>query len=131
MRISFFLHSFHTGQRPSYNANGYGNTQRSFGGQNGGAPRQYYGDRQPRMNFNNGGVPPKTYNNFDPSAASSKIDIDSKKVGMVIGRGGGKIREIQVNFNVHVKIGEFLSSSYHYSVFFPPFQMREFLIGVC
>jgi len=90
------------GQRPSYNANGYGNTQRSFG-QNG-APRQYYGDRQPRMNFNNGGVAPKTYNNFDPSAASSKIDIDSKKVGMVIGRGGGKIREIQVNFNVHVKI---------------------------
>lgn len=59
------------------------------------------------MNFNNGGVAPKTYNNFDPSAASSKIDIDSKKVGMVIGRGGGKIREIQVNFNVHVKIGEF------------------------
>lgn len=59
------------------------------------------------MNFNNGGGPPKTYNNFDPSAASSKIDIDSKKVGMVIGRGGGKIREIQVNFNVHVKIGEF------------------------
>lgn len=59
------------------------------------------------MNFNNGGAAPRTYNNFDPTSASSKIDIDSKKVGMVIGRGGGKIREIQDNFNVHVKIGEF------------------------
>lgn len=97
---------FNVGQRPSYNANGYGNNQRSFG-QNG-AGRQYYGERQPRMNFNNGGAAPRTYNNFDPTSASSKIDIDSKKVGMVIGRGGGKIREIQDNFNVHVKIGEFL-----------------------
>lgn len=110
--VIFFL--LFIGQRPSYNAgNGYGNPQRSFG-QNGGPPRQYYGDRQPRMNagFNNGGGPPKPFNNFDPSAASSKIDIDSKKVGMVIGRGGGKIREIQVNFNVHVKIGEYILLGY-------------------
>lgn len=91
------------GQRPSYNANGYGgNNQRSFG-QNGAGRFNNYGDRQPRVNFNNGGAP-RTYNNFDPSSASSKMDIDSKKVGMVIGRGGGKIREIQDNFNVHVKI---------------------------
>jgi len=92
------------GQRPSY-ANGNGYQQRSFG-QNGGAGRQHFyggGERQPRMNFNNGGAP-RTYNNFDPNSASSKMDIDSKKVGMVIGRGGGKIREIQDNFNVHVKI---------------------------
>jgi len=89
-------------QRPSYNANGYGSGQQRSFGQNG-AGRQYYGDRQPRVNFNNGGAP-RTYNNFDPTSASSKMDIDSKKVGMVIGRGGGKIREIQDNFNVHVKI---------------------------
>lgn len=95
------------GQRPSYaNGNGYGNQQRSFG-QNGAGRQHFYGggERQPRMNFNNGGAP-RTYNNFDPNSASSKMDIDSKKVGMVIGRGGGKIREIQENFNVHVKIGE-------------------------
>lgn len=101
--IGIFGFVWCTGQRPNYNANGYGNNQRSFG-QNG-AGRQYYGDRQPRMNFNNGGAP-RTYNNFDPTSASSKMDIDSKKVGMVIGRGGGKIREIQDSFNVHVKIGE-------------------------
>lgn len=59
------------------------------------------------MNFNNGA--PRAYNNFDPNSASSKMDIDSKKVGMVIGRGGGKIREIQDNFNVHVKIGKYLN----------------------
>lgn len=58
------------------------------------------------MNFNNGAAPRAAYNNFDPNSASSKMDIDSKKVGMVIGRGGGKIREIQDNFNVHVKIGK-------------------------
>lgn len=98
------------GQRPNYNANGYGNQQRSFG-QNGTGRQQYYGDRQPRMNFNNGGAP-RTYNNFDPNSASSKMDIDSKKVGMVIGRGGGKIREIQDNFNVHVKIGNFFFMNY-------------------
>lgn len=94
------------GQRPNYNANGYGNQQRSFGQNGNGVGRQqFYGDRQPRMNFNNGA--PRTYNNFDASAASQKMDIDSKKVGMVIGRGGGKIREIQDNFHVHVKIGTF------------------------
>lgn len=91
------------GQRPNYNANGYGNNPRSFGQNGNGVGRQqFYGDRQPRMNFNNGA--PRTYNNFDANAASQKMDIDSKKVGMVIGRGGGKIREIQENFNVHVKI---------------------------
>jgi len=93
------------GYQGGYAANGNGYQQRSFG-QNGGAGRQHFyggGERQPRMNFNNGGAP-RTYNNFDPNSASSKMDIDSKKVGMVIGRGGGKIREIQDNFNVHVKI---------------------------
>lgn len=112
MRTNWIFFFWCLGQRQNYNATGggggggggYGNNQRSFG-QNG-AGRQYY-DRQPRMNFNNGGGgPPRNYNNFDSNSASSKMDIDSNKVGMVIGRGGGKIREIQDNFNVHVKIGE-------------------------
>lgn len=101
------LCSFYANRFPgATNGGGYGNNQRSFAQPAGG--RQFYGDRQQRMNFNG---PPRTgggYNNFSQSAASSKIDIDSSKVGMVIGRGGGKIREIQVNFNVHVKIGTFL-----------------------
>jgi len=94
----------------SYNG-GYGG-QRSYGGQNGGG-RQYYGqqDRQPRQNFNGGQsrVGGGTGGggggfSFPQGSASSIIEIDTNKVGMVIGRGGGKIREIQQNFNVHVKI---------------------------
>lgn len=91
------------GQRPSYSSSGNGYSQRGFAQNNGGRHHQ---ERQPRMNnFNNGGAPRQF--NFDPSSPFSKIDIDSKKVGMVIGRGGGKIREIQDNFKVHVKIGMF------------------------
>lgn len=116
MLLLVFFFARRTGQRPSYNANGYGSQQRSFGQNGNGVGRQFYGDRQPRMNFNNGA--PRTYNNFDANAASQKMDIDSKKVGMVIGRGGGKIREIQDNFNVHVKIGTFNTITlytWHYS----------------
>lgn len=73
--------------------------------QGGGRP---YGDRQPRQNY--GGGPPQP--NFvipyipDGSPASS-IEIESDKVGMVIGKKGSKIREIQSNFNVQVKIGKY------------------------
>lgn len=35
-----------------------------------------------------------------------KMEVDSSKVGMIIGKGGSKIREIQDNHNVNVKIGE-------------------------
>lgn len=37
---------------------------------------------------------------------ASKMEVDSTKVGMIIGKGGSKIREIQDNHNVNVKIGE-------------------------
>lgn len=101
------------GGRPSYNANGfqgqrtggYGGQQPGFGG-----TRQFYGQQErggQRPSF--GGQP--RYNNYQQSGASEKIDIESNKVGMVIGRGGGKIREIQDNFNVHVRIGKYLTRS--------------------
>lgn len=105
---------YQSGGRPSYNASGFGGAPRSTGGygQNGagGGGRQYYGsqERPQRQNFGGpaaGGQP--RFNNFQQSGASEKIDIESNKVGMVIGRGGGKIREIQENFNVHVKIGTY------------------------
>lgn len=94
------------GNRPY--SGGYG--QRSYGQNGGGAGRQYYGqqDRQPRQNYNGGGQPRNGgFNSFPQGSASDMIEIDTNKVGMVIGRGGGKIREIQQNFNVHVKIGNF------------------------
>jgi len=88
------------GEGPRNNGGAYGNNQRGFGQQNGNGRQQY--DRQPRMNFNGGA--PRTYN-FDSATASSiGFDIASDKVGMVIGRGGGQIRQIQDSFKVHVKI---------------------------
>jgi len=91
--------------RPNFNTNGFGGGARGYV-QNGGGRPFYSGQpRQPRNQF--GGqqrVGGSGYNNFAASGTSSKIDIESNKVGMVIGRGGGKIREIQDSFNVHVKI---------------------------
>lgn len=97
----------------SYNG-GYGG-QRTYGGQNGGG-RQYgqyssnYGnqERQPRQHFNNGGGQPRVGGGFrfPQGGASSIMEIDTNKVGMVIGRRGGQIRQIQSQFNVHVKIGK-------------------------
>lgn len=111
--------AYQSGSRPSYNSNSFAGPPRSGYGQNstggggaGGGGRQYYGsqERPQRQNFGGptgggGGGQPR-FNNFQQSGASEKIDIESTKVGMVIGRGGGKIREIQENFNVHVKIGK-------------------------
>lgn len=34
-----------------------------------------------------------------------RMEVDNSKVGMIIGKGGSKIREIQDNHNVNVKIG--------------------------
>lgn len=113
------------GFRPNYNAGGTGGfgaprTGGGYGGQNGGG-RQYYGgqERAPRQNFGSGqprvgGGGGGGFNNYQQSGASSKIDIESNKVGMVIGRGGGKIREIQDNFNVHVRIGMLLVITSYY-----------------
>lgn len=95
------------GGRPSYNANGFQSQRTSGYGQQqgfgGGGGRQFYGQDRGGQRPNFGGQP--RFNNYQQSGASSKIDIESNKVGMVIGRGGGKIREIQDNFNVHVRIG--------------------------
>jgi len=97
----------YTGQRSGgYGGGGnmYGGGQRS-GGSGGGYGQRpsggYGGDRQQRPYGGGGGG--GGYNSY-PDGSTSNIEIDSNKVGMVIGRGGAKIREIQDNFNVHVKI---------------------------
>jgi len=94
------------GQRPSggggYGGGGYGGGGRGGGGGYGGdRPRQNYGGQ--RQNYGGGGGGGGGYNNY-ADGSTSNIEIDSNKVGMVIGRGGAKIREIQESFNVHVKI---------------------------
>lgn len=49
----------------------------------------------------------KRWNNDRGSSEDAmQIDIDSSKVGMVIGRGGSKIKEIQDMFGVNVKVGK-------------------------
>jgi len=100
------------GQRPS-GGGGYGGGggggyggQRSGGGGYGGGGRGGgggYGGGGQRQNYGGGGGGGGGYNNY-ADGSSSNIEIDSNKVGMVIGRGGAKIREIQESFNVHVKI---------------------------
>jgi len=96
------------GQRPSggYGGGGYGGGGRGGGGGYGGdRPRQNYGGGGggQRQSYGGGGGGNGGYNNF-ADGSTSNIEIDSNKVGMVIGRGGAKIREIQESFNVHVKI---------------------------
>lgn len=44
---------------------------------------------------------------------SLEMEIEPNKVGMVIGRAGAKIREIQTKFNVNVNISKFDSYTYH------------------
>lgn len=96
--------------------NGYGQNNGHGGGYGGGHGGGYenrsFQNRPPRNNF---GGPPRTGGSggggggggFNVVGNSlSAFEIDSNKVGMVIGRKGGKIREIQDNFQVHVKIGK-------------------------
>lgn len=119
------------GQRQ--NGGGYGQRQNG-GGYGGGQSYENRGfgqNRPPRTSF---GGPPRNGGGFQVVGdASSVFEIDSNKVGMVIGRKGGKIREIQENFQVHVKIGKrgfhfvfhihsfffFLVSSFIQVAFFP------------
>ena len=80
--------------------NGGGGGGGGYGGQGG---RPSYGDRPQRPSYGQGG----SYGGYQEGAASSILEIESNKVGMVIGRGGSKIKEIQESFNVHVKIGKY------------------------
>lgn len=68
-----------------------------YGGDNRGAPRGRNNDHNRR---NDGGG-----RYADDRNDSVVLEINPNKVGMVIGRGGAKIREIQEQFNVNVKVG--------------------------
>jgi len=94
------------GQRPGgYGGAGGGGVYGGSGGQRtGGYGGQRAGGYQPRQNYGGGGGGGGGGYNSYPDGSTSNIEIDSNKVGMVIGRGGAKIREIQDSFNVHVKI---------------------------
>lgn len=63
------------------------------------------GGEKQRYQNRNGSNPGRFSND---SSASITIEIDPSKVGMVIGKGGGKIREIQEAANVNVKVGRYM-----------------------
>ena len=46
------------------------------------------------------------FSNSDGSQQTLTIEVAKNKVGMVIGRGGSTVREIQDRFNVNVNIGK-------------------------
>lgn len=56
--------------------------------------------REPNRNYNQQGTD------------SRSIFIDVSKVGLVIGRGGSKIKELQDKYNVNVKVGMFSIQNY-------------------
>lgn len=93
----------------SSRSNGSGAGQRRDDGTGGGGSERYRADyggndgqRQNHVGSGSGGVRPRR--KFVKYSASLVIEIDSNKAGLVIGRGGTKIHEIQDNFNVHVRV---------------------------
>lgn len=61
-----------------------------------------------------GGGGRRNNDNFEDSI---QVEIDPNKVGMVIGRGGSKIKEIQDMFGVNVKVGELFTSFWDATIF--------------
>lgn len=68
-----------------------------YGGDNRGPPRSRNNDND---RGNDGG------GRYGDRNDSVVLEINPNKVGMVIGRGGAKIREIQEQYNVNVKVGK-------------------------
>lgn len=86
----------------------YDDNQRYGGGGGGGGD---WGKSNGRSGQQDGGGGGGRWGNSNDRGGSSEdsmqIEIDPSKVGMVIGRGGSKIKEIQETFGVNVKVGEF------------------------
>lgn len=89
---------------------GYGNDRRGSGGGN--EQRNSYEQngqrRDDQSNYGNGRRDQDRYGGND-----FKMEVDNSKVGMIIGKGGSKIREIQDSHNVNVKIGKCGGKEYH------------------
>lgn len=50
-------------------------------------------------------------NNRNEGSSKTVIEIDPSEVGIVIGRGGSKIKELQNKYNVTLNIGKIVSDS--------------------
>lgn len=81
--------------KPSYGDRQSGNGDRQSGYDN---RQSSNGDRQSGYQGRDSGSGRK-------DETSAILEIDPSKVGMVIGRGGSKIRETQETFKVYIKVG--------------------------
>lgn len=68
------------------------------GGFGGGGDRQRFGQAHGSDRNLDGGQ-------SNESSNSRTIEIDSSNVGLIIGRGGAKIKELEEKFKVNLKIG--------------------------
>lgn len=91
----------------AYN-NGYGDGQRDrqdYGSNQRNSNQQFDQRRDNRQSFG-GGRQNQDRGGGIYGGNDLRIQVDSSKLGIVIGKGGSKIREIQETNNVNVKIGK-------------------------
>lgn len=91
-------------ERTPYGGRGGGGGGSSRG--RGGSDGRYQNRREDGGGRNGGGFG-ENRGRYEDSSNSLVMEINPSKVGAVIGRGGGKIREIQDTFNVNVKVGQY------------------------
>lgn len=93
--------------RQSFGSNGRDNRQsQNFGG-NGRGNQQNFGYGRQDDNYRNDGNRDRGGGGYNRYGGNDfQMEVNSSKVGMIIGKGGSKIREIQEKHNVNVKIGE-------------------------
>lgn len=91
------------GSANQFAPNGNDNRRRDFNNRNDWGDRDQSGDRNNRGQSNDR----RRNDRFDGGEAIS-FEIDQSNVGLVIGRGGSKIKMIQEKYNVNLNIGEFL-----------------------
>lgn len=89
------------GSKNPFAAHGHDNRRREMNNRNGWDEREQSGDRRNRNESNDR----RRNDRFDGGETIS-FEIEHSNVGMVIGRGGCKIKEIQEKYNVHLNIGE-------------------------
>lgn len=95
------------GSANSLSPHGNDNRRREFNNRSDGwGGRNQSGDRQNRGQSNDR----RRNERFDGGDEIS-FEIDHRHVGMVIGRGGCKIKEIQEKYNVNLNIGKFCAES--------------------
>lgn len=91
----------YSGSTNSISSRGGDNHRSDYNNRNGRNGRDQSGDRHNRGQSND-----RWRNDRYDGGDAISFEIDHRHVGMVIGRGGCKIKEIQEKYNVNLNIGE-------------------------